>query len=42
MRPRHKAAENGARPGVAFHVALASMRPRHKAAENHEGELVLR
>ena len=34
MRPRHKAAENGALPLLAHLVQEASMRPRHKAAEN--------
>ena len=35
MRPRHKAAENVLREGVAMRRrGPASMRPRHKAAEN--------
>ena len=34
MRPRHKAAENGAVHRALHVVGGASMRPRHKAAEN--------
>ena len=41
MRPRHKAAENGATRLPRAHRELpASMRPRHKAAENGVRRLV--
>ena len=37
MRPRHKAAENGAMNSKSNLSFIASMRPRHKAAENGTG-----